>query len=68
MNKDSPCWYREKSWPPADFAIVHYAGRVVYDATNFVSKNMDSLPMDLEQCAYKSTNEILANALSLIHI
>lgn len=63
MNKDSPCWYRERAWHDTDFAIVHYAGKVVYDATNFVSKNQDTLPSDLEECAFKSTNEILANAL-----
>jgi myosin heavy subunit len=38
MNKDSPCWYREKAWPDTDFGIVHYAGKVVYDATNMVTK------------------------------
>jgi myosin heavy subunit len=38
MNKDSPCWYREKAWPDTDFGIVHYAGRVVYNATNMVTK------------------------------
>jgi myosin heavy subunit len=38
MNKDSPCWYREKAWPDTDFGIIHYAGKVVYDATNMVTK------------------------------
>ena len=63
MNKDSPSWVREKAWKDTEFAIVHYAGKVTYDATNFVTKNMDTLPSDLEDCARKSTNAILANAM-----
>jgi len=63
MNRDSPCWYREKAWKDISFGIIHYAGKVVYDATNFVTKNMDTLPSDLEDCAFKSTNEILHNAI-----
>ena len=64
MNKDSPCWYREKSWQDYEFGIVHYAGKVIYDATNFVNKNMDALPQDFLECAKKSSNGILANELS----
>jgi len=63
MNKDSPCWYRERAWHDTEFAINHYAGRVTYDAEGFVTKNMDTLPSDLAECAHKSTNEILANAM-----
>lgn len=63
MNKDSPSWYRERAWQDTDFAIIHYAGKVTYSAINFVTKNMDTLPQDLEDCAKKSTNEILANAI-----
>lgn len=64
MNRDCSCWIREKSWQDYEFGIVHYAGQVIYEATNFVSKNQDNLPMDLENCALKSTNHILANELT----
>lgn len=64
MNKDSPCWYREKSWQDYEFGIVHYAGKVVYEATNFVTKNTDAFPQDFYDCAKNSSNEILANELT----
>ena len=42
------------------FGIVHYAGKVLYMADDFVNQNKDGLPVDLKDCAKKSTNEILA--------
>ncbi|KAI2489593.1 myosin-kinesin ATPase superfamily-like protein [Fragilaria crotonensis] len=63
VNKDSDAFYVEKSFRAYEFGIKHYAGRVYYDATGFVSKNMDALPLDLLECAKKSSNEIIANEL-----
>ena len=63
MNSDNPCFFRDKHAPPNEFGICHYAGKVVYDATNFVVKNMDTLPTDLQDCAKLSTNEIISNHL-----
>jgi myosin V len=60
MNKDNACFIRENSYSEYQFGINHYAGRVVYEASNFVTKNMDTLPTDLQLCATKSTNTILA--------
>lgn len=45
------------------FGIHHYAGDVIYDATDFVTKNQDTLPEDLLQVALTSTNSIIAQNL-----
>jgi myosin-5 len=63
MNKDNPCFIRAKHASDHEFGIQHYAGRVTYDATNFVVKNMDTLPTDLQDCATLSSNAIVANEL-----
>jgi Myosin head (motor domain) len=39
-NKDNPCFVRAKHAQDHEFGIRHYAGVVMYDATNFVVKNM----------------------------
>lgn len=64
MNKDSDCLISEKSFRDYEFGVKHYAGPVIYEATNFVSKNMDNLPKDLLECAEKSTNDIVSEALT----
>jgi len=64
MNKESPCYFTRNSFEDVEFGVRHYAGPVVYDATNFVTKNMDTLPTDLQDCAGLSTNSIIANELS----
>jgi myosin V len=46
------------------FGIQHYAGQVMYDAENFVSKNLDTLPTDLQECAEQCTNTIINTARS----
>lgn len=64
MNKHSPAFVVELHHPETFFGIVHYAGTVIYDAENFVTKNMDTLPSDLQDCAKLSTNGILAKEMS----
>jgi myosin-5 len=64
MNKENPCFIRDQHWSDVEFGIRHYAGRVRYNATNFVTKNQDTLPTDLQDCATQSSNAILANELS----
>lgn len=46
-----------------EFGIRHYAGDVMYDATDFVVKNQDSLPVDLARCARASSNDIISKEL-----
>lgn len=64
MHKEKEFFIREKSYDPCEFGIHHYAGQVIYDATQFVTRNMDTLPLDLKDCAKRSTNSIVANEIA----
>ena len=46
-----------------EFGINHYAGPVTYDATGFVTKNQDTLPVDLLECAKRSSNTIVSQSI-----
>jgi len=61
MNKDSDCLFKTRFFHDWELGIKHYAGPVVYDANNFVNKNMDTLPNDLAECKRRSTNSIVRN-------
>ena len=61
-NKKSPCLISSKTNRKA-FGIHHYAGKVEYDATDFVASNQDTLPTDLMDCAKKVSNEIVSQHL-----
>ena len=61
MNKDGSCLYKDRFFRDYEFGVKHYAGAVVYDANMFVTKNMDTLPTDLEECGKKCTNEIVSS-------
>ncbi|XP_015761283.1 PREDICTED: myosin-IIIa-like [Acropora digitifera] len=41
------------------FAVVHYAGRVKYDATNFLEKNRDTLSPDIIHVLRSSDNRLV---------
>jgi myosin heavy subunit len=61
LNKDNPCFSQDKHALECKFGICHYAGNIVYGhVTNFVIKNMDTLPSDSQECACLSTNTIVA--------
>lgn len=62
-NKNSPALFANKT-DKMSFGVIHYAGRVYYDAENFVDSNKDTLPTDLEDAACKCTNSIIANAFN----
>lgn len=47
-----------------EFGIRHYAGDVMYDATGFVTKNQDTLPTDLMECAQTSSNTIISKEIA----
>ena len=59
QNKNSPCLITN-SYDRMSFGIHHYAGKVMYDADQFVSSNQDTLPTDLEEIACKSNNTIVS--------
>jgi len=63
VNKDTASLIDERLHRPTEFAICHYAGPVKYDATNFVTKNTDTLAKDLIECAATSDNELIAQEL-----
>mmetsp|Transcript_4568 Transcript_4568/g.5947 ORF Transcript_4568/g.5947 Transcript_4568/m.5947 type:complete len:1238 (+) Transcript_4568:41-3754(+) len=59
INKDSVALIKGRFAQDYEFSVKHYAGIVTYDANNFVTKNMDSLPSDLTECRKQSTNVIV---------
>ncbi len=61
VNQDIEALVKNPLHTPTQFSIMHYAAEVVYEATNFVQKNMDTLPKDLIDCASKSSNLLIKN-------
>ncbi len=59
VNKDIVCLVKDPLLSPTQFAISHYAGKVEYEASNFVQKNTDKLPSDLVECAALSSNMLI---------
>jgi myosin V len=59
QNASSPCLIVNKM-DRMSFGIHHYAGKVMYDADQFVTRNQDTLPTDLEDIGMKSSNEIVS--------
>lgn len=60
MNKDTDALFRGRFFQDWEFGIRHYAGEVIYDANNFVTKNMDTLPADVHNCRKMSTNSVVS--------
>lgn len=63
MNRDSDCLIHDNFFRDYEFGVAHYAGPVKYEATNFVMKNMDTLPNDLVECAKKCSNELVSKEM-----
>jgi myosin-5 len=59
VNQDITSLVQNPLHTSTQFAIIHYAAEVVYDATQFVKKNTDILPQDLVDCASQSTNSLI---------
>jgi myosin heavy subunit len=53
-------YYQSSKRSDLNFAINHYAGRVIYNAENFLEKNRDSLPHRVAELLRNSSNEILS--------
>ena len=60
INKASPALMIHRT-DRLSFGIRHYAGEVMYDAEFFVTKNLDTLPTDLQECAEQCTNSIISS-------
>ncbi|GKY99340.1 hypothetical protein MPSEU_000889000 [Mayamaea pseudoterrestris] len=50
----------EKLHMKIEFGISHYAGSVIYDASEFIERNSDKLPDSLLHLATKSSNALVA--------
>jgi len=59
VNKDMECLVKDPLHRNVQFGIEHFAGKVVYDASCFVKKNMDKLAQDLVDCAGLSSNPLI---------
>ncbi|KAM9488569.1 myosin-IIIa-like [Clarias gariepinus] len=46
------------------FGINHYAGKVIYDASGFLSKNRDTLPADIILLLRSSENELISRLVT----
>jgi myosin-5 len=62
-NKTSACMITKSTFTRLEFGIHHYAGAVVYMAQDFVVRNTDTLPADMQLAAKACTNEIIAKHL-----
>jgi len=60
IHKDSNHLVSEKLHRPWEFGVKHFAGLVTYDATDFIERNTDQLPLDLLECVTKCTNSIIS--------
>ena len=58
QNKKSPCLIVNMQ-DRMSFGIHHYAGKVMYDSDQFVTRNQDTLPTDLANIADMTDNEIV---------
>ena len=64
QNSKSPCLIVNKHDRMA-FGVHHYAGKVMYTAAEFVSRNQDTLPTDLEEIGAKSKNELVSAKIEI---
>jgi myosin-5 len=65
MNQKSPCLIVNKM-DRMSFGIHHYAGKVMYDADQFVTRNQDTLPSDLEDLCKLSDNFVISVKLDQV--
>jgi len=62
-NKTVPCLITKSTFTRIEFGIHHFAGPVVYKAQDFVVRNTDTLPSDMQEAAKACQNEIIAKHL-----
>lgn len=49
----------------ATFGVVHFAGEVIYDATEFVEKNKDEVPTALHDLVLSSNDRWVDGSVTL---
>jgi len=57
---DNPCLFKEKHFVRYEFGVSHFAGKVKYEAKDFVLKNQDYLHSNLISCAARCSNRIIS--------
>jgi myosin-5 len=62
-NKGVPCLIQKNTFSKIEFGVHHFAGAVIYRAQDFVIRNTDTLPADLQSAAKLCKNDIIANHL-----
>jgi myosin heavy subunit len=62
-NITVPCLIAKSTFTRIEFGIHHFAGPVIYRAQDFVVRNTDTLPADMQEAAKKCGNEIIAKHL-----
>jgi myosin heavy subunit len=59
VNFNSSRMIQDHLHRPYEFGIRHYAAPIKYDARRFIERNLDKIPVDLLNCACRSTNPII---------
>lgn len=59
VNFNSSCIIQDHLHRPYEFGIRHYAAPIKYDARRFIERNLDKIPIDLLNCACRSTNPLI---------
>jgi myosin-5 len=63
-NKAVPCLIQKSTFTRIEFGIHHFAGAVIYKAQDFVIRNTDTLPSDMQAAAKLCTkNDIISKHL-----
>ncbi|XP_065191365.1 myosin-IIIa-like [Sycon ciliatum] len=62
--KSHPSFVKSKQQSRPLFAIMHYAGKVDYDASSFLSKNQDTISDAIISCLQESSNEFIQTAIN----
>mmetsp|Transcript_37969 Transcript_37969/g.74350 ORF Transcript_37969/g.74350 Transcript_37969/m.74350 type:complete len:1241 (+) Transcript_37969:64-3786(+) len=60
INVNSPCLIRSKLARQSEFGIKHFAADCTYSATDFLTRNKDTINDDLVKCVLKCTNVIVS--------
>ena len=61
VSHDNHRSFRKPRFEANTFSVLHYAGQVEYDTTDWLEKNRDPLEPDLEACLKQSTNDFVTS-------